>query len=480
MIIKAKVRGGGAKLADYLLNEKKNERAELLEMRGFSVDSLKGALNFEEALAERATRCEKPFYHVAFRAAPGEELTAEPWRHCADKLEQALGMEGHNRALVMHEKDGGQHLHVVWSRIDPETLKVAELAFDYRRCKEVAREIERELGLQQVRDHAPERGLEPPTHGEEKQANRKGQKRQDLEQTRAAIREAWEESDDGRGFAAALKERGLELAQGERRDFVAVDEEGSVYSIGKRTTGARAADVREKLADLDRADLPTVEQTREQQREREEFNKLLSATMEPPKREREEPERAAIREAWDESEDGKGFTAALKERGLTLAQGEDRAYVAVDERGSVYGIDPRTKGGQAVDVREKLADLDNEYVPTVEHVRWQQHEREPERADAAPALDIAPGKGAARVLGAVLDAPANVIGGIVDFFVGSPPPEKPKEPERPRTKTIAERDAEDRAEKQAELDRRRAMTEEERREERERLRERERERYRDR
>ena len=51
---------------------------------------------------------------------------------------------------------------------------------------------------------------------------------------------------------------------------VAVDDRGAAHSIGKRTTGATAKEVREKLADLDRERLPTVERVREEQkRERE-------------------------------------------------------------------------------------------------------------------------------------------------------------------------------------------------------------------
>ncbi len=443
MIIKAKVRGGRG-LADYLLKSEKNERAELLEMRGFR-GTLKGALGLEEELAERATHCEKPFYHVAFRAAPGEELTPEQWRTCAARFEEKLGLENHHRALVMHTtRDGDklqQHMHVVYSRLDPETLKAVNLFRDHYHCKAVSRELERELGLQQVRDHAPERKLEPPTRGEREQARRHGQKSQDLEQTRAAIREAWERSDDGKSFAAALKERGLELAQGERRDYVAVDGDGSVYSIGKRTTGARAADVREKLADLDRADLPTVEQAREEQRrERGDMDRAEERNKESKKERKFEPEHAA-----PEKESTK----------------------------SIAELDAEDKAAK----RARLEDFE----------RKREEGREPERdaptmepTDAAPAVEIELGKGAERaatgVLGAVTRVMEGALEGVADFFVGPPPP--PKEPERPRTKTIAERDAEDRAEKQAELDRRRAMTEEEREQERERRRERERQRER--
>lgn len=261
MIIKSTVRGNGGKLADYLLKDRKNDRAELLEMRGWTAATLKNALLLSEEIAATQTQCEKPFYHVSFRLPSGEALTPEQWEHCADTFEKRLGLKEHHRAMVMHTYKGEKHLHVVWDRIDENTLKAAELKYEHLRCKDVARELEREFGLQQVRNQKrdPERELAAPSMAEEQQARRKGQ---DLSAIRGAIREAWERSADGKGFAEALGERGFILAQGDQRDYVALDGQGGVYSIGKRTTGATARAVREKLADLDRERIPSVEQAR--------------------------------------------------------------------------------------------------------------------------------------------------------------------------------------------------------------------------
>ena len=261
MIIKSAVRGNGGKLAAYLLTDKKNDRAELLEMRGWTADTLKNALLMSEEIARQKTQCENPFYHASFRLPSGETLQPEQWAHCADTLEQRLGLGEHHRAMVMHTYKGERHLHVVWDRIDENTLKAVNLPFEHLRCKETARALEQELGLQRVRDEKrePERELAAPTMAEEQQARRKGQ---DLNDIRAALREAWGQSTDGKGFVEALDERGFILAQGDRRDYVALDAQGGVYSIGKRTTGATAREVRAKLADLERERIPTVGQAR--------------------------------------------------------------------------------------------------------------------------------------------------------------------------------------------------------------------------
>jgi len=429
MIIKPKPRGNGGKLADYLLRSEKNERAELLEMRGFR-GTLKGALGREEELAEIKTHCEKPFYHVSFRAAPGEELTPEQWQYCADKLEKRLGLENNHRAIVLQTHEGEQHMHVVWSRIDPETREVVSLYQDWPRCQQVAREIERELGLQKVRDHKreDERELAAPSFGEDQEARRKGQ---DLKETRAAIREAWEQSADGRSFAAALKERGLEFAQGDRRDFVAVDDRGATHSIGKRTTGATAAEVREKLADLDRERLPTVEKVREQQRE-------LA-------KERD-------RENWIERAKAELAKEAERENWIERAKAE------------------LAKEAKREQQRE---------APKREPEREQKREPEPE---ASPAITREPetlDRGAGRAADAFAGAALNALGGLADFFAGgSTAPEKDRqpEPEPPRKQEedrprgfLEELLAEGYAASRAAAERWEMMSEEQRREEERRL-----------
>ncbi len=308
MIIKTAVRGNGGKLADYLLKDKKNDRAELLELRGWTASTLNTAFRLSETIAQQKTHCEMPFYHVSFRLPAGEELTPEQWAHCADTLEKRLGLEGHHRALVMHTYKGEKHLHAVWDRIDEHSLKAAELKYEHLRCKDVARALEKELGLQRVRNQKrdPERELGAATMAEEQQARRKGQ---DLKETRSALRDAWEQSTDGQGFVAALDKRGFRLAQGDKRDYVAIDEQGSVYSLGKRTTGATAREVRAKLADLDRERLPTVEQAREELEARQQAQEMAQqATKEREQaQEREDvsehvaaPECAApeVREPW--------------------------------------------------------------------------------------------------------------------------------------------------------------------------------------
>lgn len=176
-------------------------------------------------------------------------------------IEDKLGLTNQPRAIAFHtdEKTGHEHMHLAWSRIDQDTMKARPLPFFKFRLKEVSRELEIELGLTRVRNEREGLIEYAPTRAEEEQARRLGL---DIHQIRQTIRDCYGRSDCGRSFEAALAHERLILAQGERRDFIVLDAEGGMHALGKRILGVTAAQTRERLSDLDRQQLPTVEQAR--------------------------------------------------------------------------------------------------------------------------------------------------------------------------------------------------------------------------
>lgn len=287
MIIKARARAGGSQLAAYLLNRDGSERAELVEMRGFYSDSLKNSLIGAE-IEGKASECEKALYHASFRLEDGAHLTPEQWKEAADRLEKNLHLENHARAIVMHEQDGQEHMHVVWSRLDDETLAPARLSNDWYICKATARELERDFGTRQLSNYRTNDDRQP-TRGDFEKAKREGRNIQDI---KAEIRECWENSDNGASFQNALQDAGYILAQGDRRDFVVIDLNGQDYTIGKRITGAKAADIRQQLADLDKGLLPTVDEAREYQAEQQRQHEQARADQAREQQQKAEQARA--------------------------------------------------------------------------------------------------------------------------------------------------------------------------------------------
>ncbi len=272
MIIKGGSCSGAGRLAAHLLRADHNERVEVAELRGTAAADLPGALADLAALSA-GTQCRRPLYHASLNTRPDEVLTDKQRTAAIDRLEAALGLGGQPRAVVIHEKAGREHTHVVWARADPERGRVVSDSHNYRRHEIVARELEQAFG------HAPvagvhigrqadgkERSPRPartPGHDEMQQAARSATQ---SHQARATITALWRGTTTGKEFVAALSAAGWQLCRGDRREFVLLDAAGEVHGLARRIEGARAADIRARLADIDPATLPSVAAARDAMR----------------------------------------------------------------------------------------------------------------------------------------------------------------------------------------------------------------------
>lgn len=276
MIIKTSSQGASraavAALARHLLSNE-NEAAEVVELRGV-VGPLADALEEMRAVS-LGTRSRRPLLHASINVPPDEaaRLTADQWGQAADTLENALGLAGHQRALVMHVKRDAKgqlrrHLHVVWNRVDAVSLKVVHDGWGFRKNEEVARTLELLWNLRAVTGvHTRPPGTPRPVartqRTDHQAAKRNGTK---LDDTIATLHRCWEQATTGQAFAAALEAAGqLSLASGHRGIVVVVA--GVPHSLARRL-GLRAEEVRRKLADLDPKTLPTVEQVQQAQKQR--------------------------------------------------------------------------------------------------------------------------------------------------------------------------------------------------------------------
>ena len=287
MIIKGKSRSEPSALAAHLGNAEKNERVQLLETRGTVATDLRGALIEMDAYAV-GTRCEKPLYHAAMSPEPPHRLSPEQRNEAITTLEDKLGLTGHARVVVMHEKEGREHIHVVWSRINLDRMRSVSDSHNYRKHEEVARDLERRFGHDRVQGaHVERDGVtrpdRTPSRAELRQEDRTGITGK---QVKADVTAAFRASDGPEAFKTALEHAGYLLAKGDKRDFVVLDQAGGVHSLARRLDGMKAAELREYMAPIDRESLPDIEQAKAMQLARA---KESAATMEP----QIEPERGA-------------------------------------------------------------------------------------------------------------------------------------------------------------------------------------------
>lgn len=338
MIIKGKSRGGGTELGHYLEDVGENERIALLEVRGTISQDALGALKEMEAYAD-GTKCENALYHAMICPQPGYDLTPEQFVESVDLLEKELGLDGQPRVVVSHEKDGSEHRHVVWSRIDLERMRAIPDSHNFPKHEKVARELERRFGHPRVQGaHAEREGVErpdrTPSRAELRQEERTGIKGKNV---REEVTAAFKASDNADAFVAALKDKGYVIAQGDRRDFVIVDRAGGIHSLSRRIEGMRASELREFMSSIDRDGLPTAEAVRTAARELE--------------RQSTDAENAAyIEKAYSRGEDYVSQTmAALKDNKLRQDQIEKLQALAerYDENKTRLdaGADQQTRAG---------------------------------------------------------------------------------------------------------------------------------------
>ena len=264
MIIKGGARqataSGITRMSANLLRQDTNAVVTLREIRGAIADDLEGALR-EFAAHGVVTRSSRVLYAAVISSSPDEPLLdAEQKDFAVDRLEKELGLVGHPRAVIEHLKETRWHLHVVWSRVDVETGRMAHDGRNFLRHEIVARDLEKAFGHERVQgplfDRANQgRPTRAPSDYEHRQAERTGIK---PEIENATITAIWNKSHDGASFMAAVNACGTILAQGDRRDFVLVDLDGEVHSLGRCIDGVRAKDIRERMSDLSRDDLPRV------------------------------------------------------------------------------------------------------------------------------------------------------------------------------------------------------------------------------
>ena len=256
MIVKGGARSAGGFFAKHLMKAEDNERVTITEMKGLYAEDLPEAFRELKALAA-GSRGKDYFYHASMNPREDERLTPEQWDFAVDRLEHNLGLDGHARFQVEHEKEGRTHRHIVWSRVDPETLTLTNHWRNYEAHDKTRAELE------QAFSHEPT----PPTPDDP--SKRRSREIADWENFRAAesgidpkevkaeITALWQHSDSGAAFVAALEESGYTLCQGDR-GYCIIDQAGDVHSLTRRIEGVKTAQIRERLSDISLAELPTV------------------------------------------------------------------------------------------------------------------------------------------------------------------------------------------------------------------------------
>ncbi|MBL0022208.1 MAG: hypothetical protein IPP23_07865 [Sphingomonadales bacterium] len=129
-----------------------NERIEILQ--------LDSAGTTEQAFRDwqtytLATKGKLGLYHANIDPDAKYEMSRDQWLRAVEVLEEELGLQGQPRAIVMHEKNGREHIHVVWARTDMGTMKLRSDSMNYQAHERASLRLEQGVRARACSRQAP-------------------------------------------------------------------------------------------------------------------------------------------------------------------------------------------------------------------------------------------------------------------------------------------------------------------------------------
>lgn len=386
MIIKGKSRAAPSELARHLGRADTNERIEILQLdsAGTTAEAFRDWQTYTHA-----TKGKLGLYHANIDPDAKYKMTPQQWMRAVDILEEELGLQGQPRAVVMHEKHGRQHIHVVWARTDMETMRLRSDSQNYQAHERASLRMEQEFGHELVpgkhakrdREQQPEFPRAEATHDEWQQAERQNPEVGGIghRDRKVQVTTLYEASDTGLAFKAALEDAGYTLARGDRRDFVILDGDGKAHSLGRQLPGVKAKELRAFMAEIDPESLPSVKEARaairdataaELNPEQGAINQRLDALRKAiEERHREELDQQELRHAREVTELQESQQAAAEKaiddfakewvQRMVRERPEDPGQLERLWRGIRETLDERARRQRIADEKDEAQDMEN-------------------------------------------------------------------------------------------------------------------------
>jgi Relaxase/Mobilisation nuclease domain len=265
MIINGGSRCNARFFAKHLTNAEENERVTRCEIRNLAATDVIGALQEMEAVALGA-HCKNYLYHTNLNPQSTELFTQAQWCFAIDALEENLGLKGHARFIVEHQKKSRTHRHVIWLRIIVSTMRVVKMTDDYEKHQATSRQLEREFGLREVQSvlgtsqSAGKRPARRPKAWETFRGHHTGIDPRIMTQQ---VTELYRTSKDGTTFMRGLKASGYQLVMGDEQVYCIVDAAGHVHSLARRLDGVSASVLDEFLSGISPDTIPSLALSRQ-------------------------------------------------------------------------------------------------------------------------------------------------------------------------------------------------------------------------
>ncbi|WP_255029726.1 hypothetical protein [Acetobacter persici] len=213
--------------------------------------------------------------HIAFN--PAQAMSDAQLAEFAGRLCQELKADPSHMTLIIHQKDGTTHGHLVlpewqedhvlssrfsWMRLEKvarlEELRLGHALVPGRHDKAIANALHKQgyhHEAEQIASLIPTSDNLRPRAAYTAQARRMAERQGvDLATRKTLVATLWSHSDGLKSFRAALKEHGLTLREGDRKDtrpgaHIIEDENGTLIGSFTRLTKVRLAEFRKLLAE---------------------------------------------------------------------------------------------------------------------------------------------------------------------------------------------------------------------------------------
>jgi hypothetical protein len=150
--------GLNPKGAAVTLGEGEASRAAIIggQNFGFEIDSVervelaRRAMEWngaEQNQTSRGRKCENDCLHASLSWEKGQTPSADDMREAAQGFLKSLGMEKAQAVFIAHDDKAHPHVHIVASRIDPETGKTFSQINDFAKAQAWGLQYERQHGL---------------------------------------------------------------------------------------------------------------------------------------------------------------------------------------------------------------------------------------------------------------------------------------------------------------------------------------------
>lgn len=256
--------GHARKMAAHLFKDE-NEKITVREsLTGTSRKAVETELVAMQKYAE-LTRGKEGIFSVAISPRENESLNDEQLDRAVEMIEDRFKLEGQQKIIIDHVKDGRAHSHVLWSKVDIENCKLIPTNNYKLILKDMARQMEREFNHEQTPSRYTDKTLEMTNADRMRDGRRtadKKEQRTSVERKRL-MGQLWQGAKTPDHFIAMAKDEGYAIARGDKAAFVVIDQDGEVSSLARDLPKTiRKKDVENRFQFLE-TPLPTAAQVLE-------------------------------------------------------------------------------------------------------------------------------------------------------------------------------------------------------------------------